>query len=41
MKIEITEKYKELKSSNKTYANGKNIISLTVQNKFKKRILHR
>lgn len=41
MKLEITEKYKELKNSNKTYSNGKIIISLTVQNKSKKRILHR
>lgn len=38
MKLEITEKYRELKTSSKVY---KNVISLTVQNKSKKRILHR
>jgi hypothetical protein len=39
MKIELQEKYKVL-TSKQVYVNGKKIISLTIQNKSRTKILH-
>jgi hypothetical protein len=39
MKIELTEKYKVV-TSKQVYSSGNKILSLVVQNKSKKKILH-
>jgi hypothetical protein len=39
MKIELTEKYK-IVTSKQVYSSGKKVLSLTIQNKSRKKILH-
>jgi hypothetical protein len=40
MKIELTQPYKIVSSAKQVFVSGNKIISLIIQNKTKKRILH-